>query len=225
MKRILSALCFVAVAAAQGGSSGDDRGDPGKEASHPPVLLGSEAVDNVVVTLPGAAVMQPPPPDPAPRASARPAPDPSSAPGEHRPVLRRAPRPILPAEFERDSGFFCQKLIGAWTDRDAYNLFGAPLRQRPAFDDDRTANGVIYAYSDPTGRYREIELDFEKDTGILRSVFLYPWKLSWRECRDRWGARVESTEANNGRRFHSYVNRRLDVLVDAGGNVISLGLY
>ena len=39
------------------------------------------------------------------------------------------------------------------------------------------------------------------------------------------GGKVTSTEGNQGRIFHSYVNRRLDVLVDPRGNVISLGLY
>ena len=86
-------------------------------------------------------------------------------------------------------------------------------------------SGRIYAFSDPTGRYREIELDFAKDDGLLRTVFVYPWKLTWQDCRRMWGGKVESTEANKGRTFHSYVNRRLDVLVDRGGNVISFGLY
>ncbi len=140
-------------------------------------------------------------------------------------MLRPAPKSFLPAEFERDSGFFCQKLIGAWTERDAYNLLGAPIRRRPAFDADQTANGQILAYSDPTSRYRLIELDFAQNTGLLRTVFVYPWKMRWQECRHLWGAQVQSTEANKGRTFYSYVNRRLDVLVDAAGNVISLGLY
>jgi hypothetical protein len=56
-------------------------------------------------------------------------------------------------------------------------------------------------------------------------VFVYPWKLTWLECRRIWGANVNSTEANKGRKFYSYINRRLDVLVDPGGKVISLGLY
>src|SRR6185312_13942570 len=111
---IVSALGLAVAAFAQ---SGADR-DAGE--IRPPVLAGSEPTDSLVVTLPGT-------PAPAvavaiatsaaagPRASARPGPDPSLDP-EHRPLLRRAPRPILPAEFERDSGFFCQKLIGAWTD-------------------------------------------------------------------------------------------------------------
>ena len=194
----------------------------------PPVLEGSEPADSGVLTLPGSPVpvkVEPPAPV-GPRASARPGvPESESAEGEHRPLLRRAPKPILPAEFERDSGFFCQKLIGAWTERDAYNLFGDPQRSRDAYDDDGKVDGRIYLYSDPTGRYRELELDFAKDSNLLRTVFVYPWKLSWAECRRNWGAKVQSSEANKGRIFYSYVDRRLDVLVDAAGNVISLGLY
>jgi len=49
--------------------------------------------------------------------------------------------------------------------------------------------------------------------------------MSWQECRKLWGGNVHSTQANKGRIFYSYVNRRLDVLVDGSGNVISLGLY
>ncbi len=121
--------------------------------------------------------------------------------------------------------FFCQKLISAWTEQDAFNLLGSPLRRRPAFDADQSANGQILAYADPTGRYRLIELDFAQNTGLLRTVFAYPWKMRWQECRRLWGAQVQSTEANRGRTFYSYIDRRLDVLVDAAGNVISLGLY
>jgi len=49
--------------------------------------------------------------------------------------------------------------------------------------------------------------------------------MTWQECRKLWGANVHSAEANKGRIFHSYLNRRLDVLVDPSGKVISLGLY
>jgi hypothetical protein len=218
---IVSFVGLAAAALAQSGANSD------AGAVRPPVLGGSEPADSFVVTLPGAAAPAAPvaPPAPAgPRASARPGPEPSLEP-VGRPLLRRAPRPILPAEFERDSGFFCQKLIGAWTNQDAYNLFGNPLRVRDALDDDRNPDGRIFAYADPTGRYREIELDFARDTGFLRTVFLYPWKLTWTECRRSWGVKVQSTEANKGRVFYSYVDRHLDVLVDASGNVISLGLY
>jgi hypothetical protein len=184
----------------------------------PPVLRSVEPPDSVVVTLPGAppkAATTLPPVTPAEADDA----------ADHRPVLRRAPKPILPAEFERESAVFTQRMIGSWTVPDAYNLYGDPLRERPVADDDGVENGRVLAYSDPTGRYREIELDFAKDSGVLRTVFVYPWKMSWQECRKVWGGNVHSTLANKGRTFYSYVNRRLDVLVDGAGNVISMGLY
>jgi len=190
----------------------------GSGGPRPPVLQSVEPPDSLVVTLPGvppkAATTLPPvtPPD-------------SDDDSDHRPVLRRAPKPILPAEFERESAVFTQRMIGSWLLPDAYNLYGDPLRERAVFDDDGVENGRVFAYSDPTGRYREIELDFAKDSGVLRTVFVYPWKMSWQECRKLWGGTVHSTQANKGRTFYSYVNRRLDVLVDGSGNVISLGLY
>ncbi len=135
------------------------------------------------------------------------------------------PKRILPVDFERDSALFCQRRISQWMQPDAYNIFGEALRDRPAYDDDRKENGRIYAFADPSGRYRELELDFAADTGILRSVFVYPWKMTWQDCRRQWGGNVAAADASKGRKFYSYLNRRLDVLVDAGGRVISLGLY
>ena len=199
--------------------------------SNPDAARADASADNMVVMLPGRAVtlppeVEPPPPPPAPPAAAVPVPTP---PGVAAPTTATPspaiPKSLLPADFERDSGFFCQKLIGAWTEQDAYNLLGDPIRRRPAFDSGQGVNGHISAYSDPTGRYRLLELDFAQDTGLLRTVFVYPKKLSWQDCRRLWGAKVQSTEANKGRTFYSYANRRLDVLVDATGNVISLGLY
>jgi hypothetical protein len=190
--------------------------------TRPPVLQGSEPADSIVLTLPGV------PTPTKPLSTTTPAPDPPVLPDsddDHRPLLRRAPKPILPAEFERESAVFTQKMIGIWTQPDAYNLYGEALRERMVADDNDVENGRVLAYSDPTGRYREIELDFAKDSGLLRTVFVYPWKMTWQECRRVWGANVHSTQANKGRTFYSYVNRRLDVLVDQTGIVISLGLY
>jgi hypothetical protein len=225
----------------------NSRDDPSPTSSvvRPPVLRNAETNDSIEVMLPGGPVrpriasVPPTPPTPTlaevPLASAHtsaprvPPPDrpmESAVPDpDHRPVLRRAPRPVLPAEFERDSAAFTQKLIGAWTEADAYNLFGDSLRQRPSYGDDGVENGRIVAYSDPTGRYRELELDFTKENGTLRTVFVYPWKLTWDQCRRQWGGNVQATSANKGRKFYSYVDRRLDVLVDPTGVVISLGLY
>jgi hypothetical protein len=237
MKWIVFAFLLPVIPAmAQDGDPGDR--PPAGSVVRPPVLSNAETSDSIEVMLPGGSV--PPrvalPTPPAPAASPSPVraaivpppdrpaelarPDP-----DHRPVLRRAPRPVLPAEFERDSAAFTQKLIGAWTEADAYNLFGDSLRQRPSYGDDGVENGRIVAYSDPTGRYRELELDFTKENGTLRTVFVYPWKLTWDQCRRQWGGNVQATTANKGRKFYSYVDRRLDVLVDPSGVVISLGLY
>jgi hypothetical protein len=211
---VISAWVLAFPLAGQESSMDDRLLAGGGRARRPPVLRSDEPADNLVVTLPGA---------PAPKAA--PAPTDPPDPDDHRPLLRRAPKPVLPAEFERDPGAFTQKMIGVWSEPDAYNLYGDPLRERVVTDESDVENGRIYAFSDPTGRYRQIELDFAKDTGLLRTVFVYPWKMTWAECRKLWGANVESTQANKGRTFHSYVNRRLDVLVESDGKVVSLGLY
>lgn len=132
---------------------------------------------------------------------------------------------LLPEDFRKDAALFLQRRLGVWREDDARRTFGTPVRDRIAFDADRKADGRILAFSDPSNRYREFELDFDRTTGYMRSIFIYPYKMKWDDCRKVWGTNVTTTEAANGRRFHSYENRRLDVLVDGGGNVISLGLY
>jgi hypothetical protein len=188
----------------------------------PPVLRDADAPDNVVVTLPGlrpptATItigssattevhLAPPPADP------------------DRPVLRR-PKREYPPEFERDSASYLNEQIGIWQQIDAQGLLGDPVNQRPALADDQTVNGQIVAFDDPSGRYKQIELDFDRETGLLRSLFVYPLDMTWQDCRHNFGANVRSTQANKGRTFYSYLDRRLDVLVDAAGKVISLGMY
>jgi hypothetical protein len=170
----------------------------------PAKLSGNDATNGLI-----ASVTAPPP-----RVDGRttsPAPDPH--------------KPVLPTGLAQESAVFCQREIGYWTLADARSVLGEPHRQRAAVDDDASENGHIYAFRDPTNRYKEFELDFDKDKGILRTVFVYPWNLTWQECRKLWGANVSATEGNKGRVFYSYVNRHLDVLVDHDGKVISLGLY
>ena len=182
-----------------------------------PVLRKYEPDDTVVFTLPGPAAppanllatevrLAPPPPDP------------------DRPVLRRPVREY-PTGFERDSAAYLDQQIGIWQPVDAQGLLGEPLGRRDAFGDERTVNGEILAFDDPTGRYKEFELDFDRDTGLLRTLFVYPHGMTWQECRHTFGANVRSTQANKGRTFYSYLDRRLDVLVDAAGKVVSLGMY
>jgi hypothetical protein len=217
--RIVCAVWFTGCAALCGGSGGSDP-DPSVPHSLPPVLRNQEPEANVIVRLPG----------PAPVAVAStvktagrvepnvsgPAPD-----DPPRPLLRH----IYPSSFEQDSALFCQGLIGQWTASDARFLLGESIHQRPALDDYGAQNGTIFAFSDPTNRYKELELDFNGTDGTLRTVFVYPFHLTWQEARQKWGNQVNATVADNGRRFYSYVDRHLDVLVDRTGKVISFGLY
>jgi hypothetical protein len=165
--------------------------------------------DNVVVSLPGPTVKHAP---------AAPAPVPQ-------PVVPVRQKPVLPSAFEKESALYLQKLIGTFRIADAKPLLGDPIGQRASTDEDQSVDGQIYAFADPTGRYKELELDFERDSGLLRTVIVYPAKMTWDECRHLWGGEVSSEQAGKGRKFYSYTNRNLDVLVDAGGKVVSLGLY
>ncbi|MDR3700815.1 MAG: hypothetical protein P4L56_14315 [Candidatus Sulfopaludibacter sp.] len=211
----------------------------------PPVLRKTEPDDNHFVMLPGRtpAPVAVPAPAPAPAPVKAFTPPVSASPAKvlqtaerheppvpelkdpGRPILSRAPRPTYPDDFEKDSGLFCQKQIGHWKQVEALALLGAPSGDRPAYDDNEGVNGRILAFGDPTDRYKQLELDFDGQTGALRTVFVYPWKMTWQDCRRLWGANVSAAEANKGRKFYSYLNRRLDVLVDATGKVISIGLY
>ena len=209
----------------------------------PPVLRPSEPRDSWQVTLPGPAPAAPAPervtlPSRAPVAPAvKPAPQPASAPAKSvqdailpRPLSLLVPaaqvKPAPPSlQIGREVAAYCQKQIGHWTDNDARKLLGEPKRHRPAYDEKKSVNGTIYAYTDPTNKYKELELDFDLQTGSLRTVFVYPPRLTWQQCRRLWNGPVAAADAAQGRKFYSYTNRRLDVLVDPTGNVISLGWY
>jgi len=194
----------------------------------PPVLQPMEPADDVVVTLPGS------PPKPVMAASVPPAQSVPPArtivvqepppPDPERPILRR-PKREFPDGFEEDSAAYLHEQLGVWDEAAARELLGEPTGSRPAYGDDKTANGQIYAFSDPTGRYKELELDFDMDSSHLRTVFVYPYAMTWEECRRALGTNVRAAQANKGRIFYSYVDRRVDVLVDPSGKVISLGMY
>jgi hypothetical protein len=221
---LVSAVALAGQVAARAGAGTDRADTSGGVVTLPSAGGRSEIVPGVVVTLPA-----PPPPIAAPApgppkvaaAALPPIPPPSD---DHPPVLRRTAR-VYPAGFHNDSALFCQAMIGVWTEAEAQALLGEPSRQRLALGEDQSETGLILAFADPTGHYQELELDFANETGVLRGVFAYPWKMTWQECRGLWGADVLARKANQGRTFYSYLNRRLDVLVDPAGKVISLGLY
>jgi hypothetical protein len=222
--RLLPAVALASQLAARGADSPKaDSGERGRMGASnasvilPAVLRTSEPADNVVFTLPG--------PPPAVAAPVRP---PATVvppvPDLDRSTLRHPPR-AYPPDFAKDSADFLHQHIALWTKEEARQLLGDPQRQRPALDDSQKVNGQILAFSDPTGRYKELELDFDQDTGQLRAVFVYPLQMTWQDCRRTFGTKVRAAQVNKGRTFYSYLNRRLDVLVDPTGKVISLGLY
>jgi hypothetical protein len=191
-----------------------------------PELAPAPAIDlaapPLALPLPATAGL-PPMPAPAEPPPAEP------PPAEHPTGIPIAPSSANPdaaaADFQSESALFLQKQIGWWSLVDARTLLGNPERQRPALDDNQAPNGQIYAFQDPTRRYKELELDFDAENGNLRTVFVYPRNMTWQDCRRMFGANVSATPANKGRIFYSYLNRKLDVLVAPGGQVISLGLY
>ena len=216
MKRFcLLSMAFLAVQTIQGA-------DPSGGSKVPPVLRNSEPSDNVVVELPGQKPAAAAPANKDPQSFTQVLLAPPADPD--RPVFRR-PKREYPPEFERDSADYLNQQIGIWEQVDAQALLGEPVSQRASYADDQTVNGQIVAFNDPSGRYKQLELDFDQKTGLLRTLFVYPQDLSWQACRQEFGMNVRSTQANKGRTFYSYLDRRLDVLVDSTGKVISLGMY
>ena len=226
-----------------------DRADEGSAvavAKLPPVLRPTDPPDNRQITLPGpvrvaAAIKKVTPIAPVAKALpsstlileefslrqpiAVPAPVLHAVVPKPAPVAASVPAPAPSVAPEREFGLLCQKQIGKWKVADARALLGEPLRERPAYDEKKAVNGTILAFKDPSNRYKEMELDFDSHTGRLRTVFVYPPRLSWQECRRQWTGPIAAADAAQGRKFYSYTNRRLDVLVDPAGKVISLGWY
>jgi len=140
-------------------------------------------------------------------------------------VAPHALKPLPPADYAADPGIFCQQRIGKWSEADARAVLGEATGHRPSVDENNVENGLIAAFNDPSGRFRQVELDFDAHGGKLRTVYLYPSNLTWTDCRHLWGGKVSASLANKGRRFYSYMDKKLDVLVDPSGKVISLDLY
>src|SRR3954447_1656759 len=239
----LGRICLVAMAGVWvSGGVAADRAEAGSEnantkAKLSPVLRPSEPTDSGQVTLPGPPL--PPPPAASPQSvnGATPAsnPAPSTAKPVENAVVRRpialpnaAPTPAKPSPpvgVGPEVAAYCQKQIGHWKESDARKLLGEPKRHRPAYDEQHAINGTIYAFTDTSNKYKEVELDFDRQSGLLRTVFVYPPRLTWEECHRLWSGPVSAADAAQGRKFYSYSNRRLDVLVDPAGKVISLGWY
>jgi hypothetical protein len=206
MKRYALVLVLTLVYPMARGAESEETGDTTR-------VTQSSEPGTTVVMLPG------------PRPANRPVVPPKKAVTEEPKAAEPAQQRAQPAQLPAEASVYFPKLIGTWKLADARHVLGQPLHQRPALDSDKTVNGQIYAFPDPTNRYKEVELEFAQDSGTLRAVFMYPLQMTWNDCRRLWGMNVNATEAGKGRKFYSYNNRNLDVLVDPDGKVISLGLY
>jgi hypothetical protein len=150
---------------------------------------------------------------------------PAARAGEEISELSIEPEEIpLPRELKAESAIYLQRRLGQWTATDAKRLLGDPRRRRDAYEEG-VVTGDIFAFRDPTGRYREFELLFDRHSRKLTTIFIYPWHMTWQECLDLWGEDVHTTNVANGNTFRAYRDRSLDVLVDQNGIVINLGVY
>jgi S1-C subfamily serine protease len=140
-----------------------------------------------------------------------------------------APRGSIPqtaADQMRDGVVsFLDKRLGVLAPDTAMAFMGSPKAHRFGYAPNNVVVGDIYGYSDPTQVYRTVELNFEPKTGLLGAFYVYPYQMSWEQCRKLWGDSVRKTKNPDGTRFYSYVNRRLNVLLDKDEHVISLGIY
>lgn len=161
-------------------------------------------------------------PEPAPAPEAPP-PTPAA------PAAQAAPGSVgtiqTPDEMKQQSAIFLEKKLQTLTDTDAQQLHGAPVRHRYFYDQNKTISGDIYAYPDPTRLYREFELTFDVKTKRMTGVFVYPWDMSWAQCKKLWGDDAAVTKNPDGTKADIYRKRRLNVPLDKDSKVINFGLY
>lgn len=131
----------------------------------------------------------------------------------------------IPEEMKKHSGIYLEKHLRVWTPEQAEPVLGAPLRRRPALNPSGSEIGDILAYRDPTGLFRELELNFDRQTKTLQTFYVYPWNMTWEQCKRLWGDDVIMKKNPDGTRHYTYKNRRVNVYCSKDGKVISYGVY
>jgi len=138
---------------------------------------------------------------------------------------RRDLQARVPEDMKSDSGLYLGKRLGVWSRSDAEFILGDHLRNRETQNKDGSVLANYYVYSDPTRLYREIELGFSGSDGIMSTVVLVPWNMTWEQCKALWGEDASAKNYENGNILYSYRDRRLDLLVNSLGQVLKIGLY
>jgi hypothetical protein len=139
-----------------------------------------------------------------------------------------APPPTAPkaeTKITKPIGEYLDEMLGKWSAADAEATLGHPTTHRFAYDQNKTVDGDIFAYEDPTRWAREIELNFDGKTNRLRAIYLYPGtRITWEDCKKMYGDNVQKTRGLNGTKFYVYKDRRLTVFLDKNDVVINFGL-
>ncbi len=79
-------------------------------------------------------------------------------------------KPAMPPDLEREIALYCQKQIGHWKKADARGVLGTPHPAGAFCSMTRNAPSmrtVMPSGSDPTGRYKDMELDFDRESRAL----------------------------------------------------------
>ena len=139
----------------------------------------------------------------------------------------RADEAALKDIREKGVAAYLEQKMRSWTEADAKLVFGEPVQHRYSYDVNKTMDGSIFAYPDPTQFFRVVELRFDLKTKLLQNIFLQNplVRTTWDDCKRLWGDEVNTTRNPDGSRFHMYKTRRLNVLVGRDGVVQSLGIY
>jgi hypothetical protein len=136
------------------------------------------------------------------------------------------PAPTADAKITKPIGAYLEPLLGKWSPTDAESVLGHPTTHRFAYDQNKTADGDIYSYDDPTRWARQIELNFDGKTNRLRAVYLYPsGRITWTDCKKMYGDNVQKVRGENGTKIYAYRDRALSVLLDKNDVVINFGLF
>lgn len=120
--------------------------------------------------------------------------------------------------------FFATKLY-TWTDQDAGDYLGKPLRHRYSYDNYKNVDGDIFAYTDLSGTTREVELTFDSKTRKLKQAIIYPTGFNTEQAKKMLGDKYKNVKSANGTFFYMYQDKRVNVLFAKDGTAISIGLY
>ena len=113
-----------------------------------------------------------------------------------------------------------------WTEEDAKSTLGDALVHRFSYDNNRTTDGDIYSYNDPTKTARMLELCFDTKTKKLRwaSVFLAA-KGTKDDSKRMFGDKFAARKNPDGSSFHVYSDKQMNVYFDKSGLLGFIQVY